>query len=56
MRYKNIRDEIKLRGYQYRMMRQGRGNTHEQAFAAGAQLILGLIKSGELSIKQIQSV
>jgi hypothetical protein len=53
MRCDTLKAEIQHRGYQYRMMRLGRGLSHEAAFAAGAQLILDLIKSGELSINQI---
>ena len=53
MKYNDINDTIKFNGYRYRMMRQGRGESHEKAYRAGAQLILDLIKSGELSINQI---
>lgn len=51
--HNNLKDTIQHRGYQYRMMRLGRGRTHEDAFKAGAQLILDLIKSGDLTINQV---
>lgn len=54
MRCDNIQAEIQHRGYQYRMMRQGRGPSHEAAFIKGAQLILDLIKSGELPINKLK--
>lgn len=56
LRCNNLAAEIQHRGYQYRMMCQGRGPSHEKAFIAGAQLILDIIKSGELSINQIESL
>lgn len=49
MRCNTLAAEIQHRGYQYRYMCKGRGPSHEEAFIAGAQLILDLIKSGELS-------
>ena len=54
MRCNSLQAEIQHRGYQYRMMRLVRGHSHEEAYAAGAKLILELIKSGELSIEQIE--
>ena len=56
MRRNTVQAEIQHRGYQYRMMRLGRGHSHEEAYAAGAWLILDLVKSGELSIKQIKAL
>jgi hypothetical protein len=56
MRCATLSAEIQHRGYQYRMRRKGRGLSHEEAYAAGAQLILDLIKSGELSINQINQL
>lgn len=49
----NLQAYIQHRGYQYRMQRQGRGQSHEIAFADGAKLILDMIRSGELSTDKI---
>ena len=54
MRCSNLAAEIQHRGYQYRMMRLYRGTTHEKAFAAGAKLIIDLIRSGEIDLEQIK--
>ena len=46
MRCASIEKEIQHKGYQYRMMKLGRGISHEEAFKAGALLVLNMIKKG----------
>lgn len=54
MRCNTLKAEIQHRGYQFRMLRIGRGHSHEEAFAAGAKLIIDLICSGEVTVEQIK--
>ena len=54
IKFFSVKDYVQHRGFQYRCMRLGRGPTHEEAFRAGAQLILDMIKSGQLSTNQNQ--
>ena len=51
--YKNIKDTIKRMAEVYRMVRYGRGPTHEQAYLQGCKDTLDLIKSGKYSLDQI---
>lgn len=54
--YPHIEDTIKRQAELYRMVRKGRGETHQQAYMQGAKLILDLLRSGEYSINQIKAI
>lgn len=51
--YPCIKDTVKRQAERFCMMHKGYGATHMSTYQAGAQLILDLIKSGQLSINQI---